>query len=59
MPKPTEQFVILSIICDKVTEEWGEIFEELKKEGGSFWNNILSLNVGFVASELDSANANK
>ena len=32
-------FVILSIVCDKVTEEWGEIFEQLEKEGGPCGNN--------------------
>ena len=35
-----EPFLILSIIFDKVPEEWGEISEELLNEGGSFWNNI-------------------
>ena len=31
---------LLPIVFKKVTEEWGEIFEELAKEGGSFWNNV-------------------
>ena len=29
-----------SLLCDKVIEKWGEIFEELAKEGGSFWNKV-------------------
>ena len=33
---------LLSIVCNKVTEEWGEIFEELAKEGWSFWNKRLN-----------------
>ena len=48
---------LLSIVCNKVTEEWGEIFEELAKEGGSFWNNVdvsmlfshhLNINLAFL-----------
>ena len=31
-----EPFVILSTVCDKLTEEWSEIFQELAKGGGSF-----------------------
>ena len=27
-------------MCDKVTEEWGEIFEEFAKMKGSFWINV-------------------
>ena len=34
--EPKESFVILSIICDKVTEEWGDILENLKKKEGHF-----------------------
>ena len=33
-------WIIVHIVCDKVAEEWGGIFEELTKEGGSFWNNV-------------------
>ena len=29
-----------SLLCDKVTEKWGQIFEELAKEGGPFWNKV-------------------
>ena len=29
-------FAVLSIVCHKVTEEWGEGFEEHVKEGRSF-----------------------
>ena len=39
MSEPTEPFVTLFIIRDKMAEEWREIFEERKKEGGSFKNN--------------------
>ena len=39
-PEPTDTFVIVSIICDKVAEEWGEVFQELGKRGRSFWNNV-------------------
>ena len=31
---------LFSIVCDKVTEEWGEIFEELARERRSFWKNV-------------------
>ena len=31
-------FVILSIVCDKVTEEWREVFQEFAKGGEPFWN---------------------
>ena len=29
-----------SLLCDKVTEKWGQIFEGLAKEGGPFWNKV-------------------
>ena len=29
-----------SLLCDKVIEKWGEIFEELAKEEGSFGNKL-------------------
>ena len=28
--EPTEPFVTFSIVCDKVTEEWGEFLKNLK-----------------------------
>ena len=31
-----QPFVIPSIVCEKVTVVWEEIFEELAKERGSF-----------------------
>ena len=41
--------LMLFIVCDKVTEEYGEIFKELAKEGGSlFWNNV---NVSMLFSQ--------
>ena len=31
---------IWSLLCVIKWQEWGEIFEKLAKEGGSFWNNV-------------------
>ena len=31
---------LYSLLCVTKWQEWGEIFEELAKEGGSFWNNV-------------------
>ena len=36
------------IVCDKVTENWKEIFEELGNEEGLFWNNF---NVSVLCSQ--------
>ena len=36
---------LLSTVCNKVTEGWGEIFEELTKEGQSLWKEHTCLNV--------------
>ena len=33
-PSPTESFVILSIVCHKVTEEWPKGFQDFTKRGG-------------------------
>ena len=45
---PPELFGVLSITCEKVTEEWGEVFHEFTKGEGSFWNNVyLSIHSGF------------
>ena len=32
--------IIYTLLCVIKWQEWGEIFEELAKEGGSFWNNV-------------------
>ena len=34
------QVSCLSIICEKLTKEWAEVFRKLSKEEGSFWNNL-------------------
>ena len=48
-------FVLLSIVCDKVTDQWREIFEEDAKEGGSFWNNVDISSVVFRSPESKPA----
>ena len=45
---------LLSIVCNKVTEEWGDIFEELAKEGRSFRKHTC-LNTVVTSSELKPA----
>ena len=35
-PESSEPFVTFSIVCNKATEEWGEIFEKLQKREGHF-----------------------
>ena len=40
-PYPAKPFVILSTVCEKVTEEWQKVFQEVAKGGGSFWFRIL------------------
>ena len=32
--QPTEPFLVLSIICEKVKGEWGKVFQELAKGEG-------------------------
>ena len=38
--QPAEPFVILSSVCDKVTEGWWDVFQKLSKEEGTFWNYV-------------------
>ena len=44
---------LFSIVWNKVTKEWGEIFEELAKEGRSISWKRRCLNVVFTSSELN------